>query len=106
MGQACIQPQRSTPDPRREHPVTAIIAVLAIYVAILLITWARIEVQGTGDLEEALVEAQAQPGVPVLPPKDIKAGDTGHNAHCPAAIADISLYRRSDLCQIQTRHYL
>jgi len=42
--------------------------VLAIYVAILLITWARIEVQGTGDLEEALVEAQAQPGVPALPP--------------------------------------
>ena len=75
MGQACIQPQRSTPDPRREHPVTAIIAVLAIYVAILLITWARIEVQGTGDLEEALVEAQAQPGVPELPPKDIKAGE-------------------------------
>jgi hypothetical protein len=75
MGQACIQPQRSTPDPRREHPVTAIIAVLAIYVAILLITWARIEVHGTGDLEEALVEAQAQPGVPVLPPKDIKAGE-------------------------------
>ena len=75
MGQACIQPQSRTPDPRREHPVTAIIAVLAIFVAILLITWARIEVHGTGDLEEALVEAQAQPGVPVLPPKDIKAGE-------------------------------
>ena len=75
MGQACIQPQRSTPDPRREHPVTAIIAVLAIFVAILLITWARIEVHGTGDLEEALVEAQTQPGVPVLPPRDIKAGE-------------------------------
>jgi len=75
MGQACIQPQRSTPDPRREHPVTAIIAVLAIFVAILLITWARIEVHGTGDLEEALVEPQAQPGVPVLPAQDIKADE-------------------------------
>jgi len=75
MGQACIQPQRSTPDPRREHPVTAIIAVLAIFVAILLITWARIEVHGTGDLEEALVEPQAQSGVPVLPAKDIKADE-------------------------------
>jgi hypothetical protein len=75
MGQACIQPQRSTPDLRREHPVTAIIAVMAIFVAILLITWARIEVHGTGDLEEALIEAQAQPGAPVLPPKDIKAGE-------------------------------
>ena len=75
MGQACIQPQRSTPDPRREHPITAIIAVLAIFVAILLITWARIEVHGTGDLEEALVEPQVQPGVLVLPPKDIKASE-------------------------------
>ena len=75
MGQACIQPQRSAPDPGREHPITAIIAVMAILMAILLITWARIEVHGTGDLEEALVEPQAQPGVPVLPSKDIKASE-------------------------------
>ena len=72
MGQACIQPQRSTPDPRREHPITAIIAVMAILMAILLITWARIEVHGTADLEEALVEPQAQPGVPPLRPNEIK----------------------------------
>jgi len=83
MGQACThdnlggapEPKRSAPDPQPEHPITAIIAVLAIFVAILLITWARIEVHGTGDLEEALVEAQAQPGVPVLPPKGIKADE-------------------------------
>ncbi len=83
MGHACThddlggapEPKRSAPDPQPEHPITAIIAVLAIFVAILLITWARIEVHGTGDLEEALVEAQAQPGVPVLPPRDIKAGE-------------------------------
>ncbi|TMI19525.1 MAG: hypothetical protein E6H38_03910 [Betaproteobacteria bacterium] len=43
--------------------------------AILLITWARIEIHGTGDLEEALIEPQVQTGVPVLPPKDIKAGE-------------------------------
>ena len=69
MGHAC-----HAPDPQPEHPITAIIAVMAILIAILLITWARIEVQGTGDLEEALVEPQAQPGVPVLPPRDVKAG--------------------------------
>src|SRR5712691_841008 len=83
MGPACThndlgsapEPKRSAPDPQPEHPITAIIAVLAIFVAILLITWARIEVHGTGDLEEAQVEAQAQPGAPLLPPKDIKAGE-------------------------------
>jgi hypothetical protein len=83
MGHACTrddlsgapEPERSAPDPQPEHPITAILAVLAILVAILLITWARIEVQGTGDLEEALVEPQAQPGVPVSPAKDIKAGE-------------------------------
>jgi hypothetical protein len=69
MGHACTH---DAPDPQPEHPITAIIAVIAILVAILLITWARIEVHGTGDLEEALVEPQAQPGVPVLPAKDIK----------------------------------
>jgi hypothetical protein len=81
MGHACThddlggapEPGRSAPDPQPEHPVTAIIAVMAILIAILLITWARIEVHGTGDLEEALVEVQAQPGVPVLPPRDVKA---------------------------------
>jgi hypothetical protein len=70
MGHAC-----HAPDPQPEHPITAIIAVMAIFVAILLITWARIEVHGTGDLEEALVEPQAQSGVPVLPPRDIRAGE-------------------------------
>jgi hypothetical protein len=83
MGHACThddlggapEPKRSGPDPQPEHPITAIIAVMAIFVAILLITWARIEVHGTGDLEEALVEPQAQSGVPVLPPRDIKAGE-------------------------------
>ena len=83
MGHACThddlggapEPKCNAPDPQPEHPITAIIAVIAIFVAILLITWARIEVHGTGDLEEALVEPQAQPGVPLLPPKDIKAGE-------------------------------
>ena len=74
MGHACTHDDfGGPPDPQPEHPITAIIAVMAILVAILLITWARIEVHGTADLEEALVEPQAQPGVPVLPPRDVKA---------------------------------
>ncbi len=40
----------------------AIIAVLAIFLAILLITWARLEVHGSGDIEEVLTEQdEAQP---------------------------------------------
>ena len=76
MGHACTNDDfGGAPGPQPEHPITAIIAVIAMLAAILLITWARIEVHGTGDLEEALVEPQVQPGVRVLPPKDIKAGE-------------------------------
>ncbi|TMH87425.1 MAG: hypothetical protein E6H47_08955 [Betaproteobacteria bacterium] len=65
MGHACTHddvggapgPKRSAPDPQPEHPITAIM---------------RIELHGTGDLEEALLEPQAEPSAPVLPPKDIK----------------------------------
>ena len=45
-----------TPEPEREHPVIAWLAVAAIVLVSLLITWARIEVHGTGDLEAALYE--------------------------------------------------
>ena len=44
------------PKPNGEHPIVAVIAVVAIFVAILLIAWARIEVHGTGDLEAAFTE--------------------------------------------------
>jgi hypothetical protein len=40
-----------------EHPVVAVIAVIAIFLAILLITWARVAVHGTEDIEAALVES-------------------------------------------------
>jgi hypothetical protein len=46
----------ATPEPEREHPVVAWLAVAAIVVASLLIAWARFEVHGTGDLEAALYE--------------------------------------------------
>ena len=39
-----------------EHPVVAIFAVFAMIAAMLLITWARLEVHGTGDLEAAFTE--------------------------------------------------
>jgi hypothetical protein len=56
MGHACCPDDfPRSPEPNGEHPVTAVLAVLAILVAILLIAWARVEVHGTDDLS-ALVE--------------------------------------------------
>ena len=62
MGHACAHEDLPPPPPPpdREHPVVAILAVVAIALAILLITWARFEVHGTRDLEAALDE-QAPP---------------------------------------------
>ena len=48
------------PSRKQEHPITAILAVIAIVAAILLITWARFEVHGTADIESALTEEGAQ----------------------------------------------
>jgi len=59
MGQACTRndfPRRPAP---REHPVTAVVAVLAILVAVLLIAWARIAVRGTEDFEAFAEERPA-----------------------------------------------
>lgn len=42
------------PQAEQEHPVIAWVAVIAIVAAILLISWARVAVHGTGDLEAAL----------------------------------------------------
>jgi hypothetical protein len=44
-----------------EHPIVAWISIAAILLAILLISWARFEVHGTGDIEAALSEEE--PGV-------------------------------------------
>ena len=52
-----------TPEPNGEHPVVAIIAVVAMVLAVLLIAWARVEVHGTADLEATLAEADAPPVV-------------------------------------------
>lgn len=42
------------PEPPHEHPVVARIGVLAILLAVLGILWARYELYGTRDLEQAL----------------------------------------------------
>ena len=52
---ACT-PEELPQPPKPEHPVIAILAVIAMIGAMLLITWARFELHGTGDLEAALTE--------------------------------------------------
>ena len=52
---ACTHDEFPQP-PNDEHPIIAILAVVAIVAAIVLITWARFEVHGTGDIEAALTE--------------------------------------------------
>jgi hypothetical protein len=56
------------PDSNREHPIIAWAGILAVVVAILLILWARIEVHGTQDLQEALSQDSAAPGANTLKP--------------------------------------
>lgn len=55
-----LKPQ---PEPQadKEHPVIAWVAVIAVIAAILLISWARVAVHGTGDLEAALSDEPASP---------------------------------------------
>ena len=54
MGHACTHEQ--FPGPNREHPVVAVLAVIAIVAAMLLIAWARVALLGTEELEEALAD--------------------------------------------------
>jgi len=70
MGHACTH--HEGPDPH-EHPVVAVIAIIAIIAAMLLITWARLEVHGTEDIEAALTEPAAQGDLTVAPKLDLKA---------------------------------
>jgi hypothetical protein len=52
---ACTHEEFPQP-PNGEHPVVAIVAIVAMIAAMLLITWARFEVHGTRDIEAALTE--------------------------------------------------
>ena len=61
MGHACTHDDfPEPPRPNGEHPIVAALAVVAIVIAILLISWARVAVHGTEDLEEALNEPAPQ----------------------------------------------
>jgi hypothetical protein len=66
------------PDSDREHPIVAWAGILAVALAILLILWARFEVHGTQDLEEALSqdEAAARPATPKPSPDTDKSRQT------------------------------
>jgi hypothetical protein len=52
---ACTHEEFPQP-PNGEHPIVAVLAVVAMIAAIILITWARFEVHGTSDIEAALTE--------------------------------------------------
>ncbi len=59
MGHACTPDDfPRSPKPDGEHPVTAVLAVVAILLAILLIAWARVEVHGTEDLASLVEETE------------------------------------------------
>jgi hypothetical protein len=61
MGHTCAHDDiPDAPRPNGEHPIIAVIAVIAIFLAILLITWARVAVHGTEDIEAALVESDTR----------------------------------------------
>jgi hypothetical protein len=49
------------PESNGEHPIIAWVSILAVLVAILLIIWARFEVHGTQDLEDALSQDAPSP---------------------------------------------
>jgi hypothetical protein len=68
MGHACIHDHVTGPD--KEHPVVAILAVIAIVAAMLLIGLARVAVHGTEDLQQALADPVVSDLVVVPPQPD------------------------------------
>lgn len=68
MGHACTHEHFSGPD--KEHPVVAILAVIAIVAAMLLIGLARVAVHGTEDLQQALADPVVSDLVVVPPQPD------------------------------------
>jgi hypothetical protein len=74
------------PDSNREHPIIAWAGILAVAAAILLILWARFEVHGTRDLEEALSQDQPVPGATKLKPSS-KADNARREKEVEEAVA-------------------
>lgn len=56
MGHTWYGHRHHRPSGDHEHPVTALLAVVAILLAVLLITLARVAVHGTRDLETTLID--------------------------------------------------
>jgi len=59
MGHACTHDDVPGPN-RNEHPVVAVLAIIAIIAAMVIIGWVRVEVHGTEDIEAALSEPEAE----------------------------------------------
>lgn len=74
------------PVPDREHPLVAWIGILAMLAAALLISWARIEVHGTGDLEAALSEGDPR-SVPAQPKPSPEGDGTKQEKALDKAVA-------------------
>ena len=66
MGHACTHDDYPGPN-GNEHPVIAVIAILAIAAAILLILWARVELHGTDDIEAVLSEPATEAAAVLKP---------------------------------------
>ena len=75
MGHACTHDQFPGSNGKNEHPIVAMLAVIAIVVAMLLIAWVRLEVHGTDDIEAALDEPAAEGDLPVARKPDLKPDD-------------------------------
>ncbi|MEX2240372.1 MAG: hypothetical protein WD775_06730 [Burkholderiales bacterium] len=74
------------PQSNGEHPVVAWAGILAVVVAILLILWARFEVHGTQDLEQALSQDAAAPAAAKSKPSP-GADKSSHDAKVDEAVA-------------------
>ncbi|MDH5579596.1 MAG: hypothetical protein OEZ09_14205 [Betaproteobacteria bacterium] len=74
------------PPQNGEHPVVAWAGILAIVIAILLILWARFEIHGTHDLEEALSQ-DAQPGAASLPKPSPHGDNSSRDSKVDEAVA-------------------
>ncbi len=73
------------PGSNGEHPIVAWTGILAMIAAILLILWARFEIHGTQDLEDAL--SQDATAAPAAKPKPSPAADRSHDSRVEEAVA-------------------
>jgi hypothetical protein len=74
------------PGPDPEHPIVAWMGILAVALAILLILWARFEVHGTQDLEQALSQDGAGPAA-AKPKPSPEADGKSHASKVDEAVA-------------------